>query len=134
MTVRRTSILLGLLLASLFCRADTGRGHELTVAEYRAELDHLLDATHPLYSSGHAPPRAASVGCMGGSGVRYWRWDICDTDTYSGRASRITSRLPLFQGAGRIEPYRLRERTRPDRNTTAGKRAISPLGPAHRFW
>jgi len=58
MTVRRTSILVGLLLASLFCRADTGPGHELTVAEYRAELDHLLDATHQLDSSGRALPSA----------------------------------------------------------------------------
>ena len=58
MTVRRTYILAGVLLASFFCRADTGPGNELTVAEYRAELDHLLDATRQLDSSGRAIPQA----------------------------------------------------------------------------
>lgn len=56
MTARRTCILAGLLIASLFCRADTGQSDELTVAEYRAELDQLLTATQQLDSSGAPVP------------------------------------------------------------------------------
>jgi len=58
MTARRTCILGGLLLASLFCWADSGHGNELTVAEYRALLDQLLVATQQLDSSGAPVPPA----------------------------------------------------------------------------
>jgi hypothetical protein len=58
MTARRTCMLGSLLLASLFCRADSGQGDELTVAEYRAQLDQLLVATQQLDSSGAAVPPA----------------------------------------------------------------------------
>jgi hypothetical protein len=51
MTTRRTSILAGLLLASLFCRADAADSNPLTSAEYRAELDRLLSTTQQLTSS-----------------------------------------------------------------------------------
>lgn len=56
MTARRTHILAGLLIASLFCRADSGGGSPLSVVEYRAELDQLLIATQQLDSSGRAAP------------------------------------------------------------------------------
>jgi len=61
MTARRTNILAGLLIAGLinascFCRADSGAGNDLTVAEYRAELDRLLVATQQLDSSGRDTP------------------------------------------------------------------------------
>ncbi len=57
MTAKRTRILTGLLpvglvLASLFCWADSGQSDELTVAEYRAQLDQLLVAAQQLDSSG----------------------------------------------------------------------------------
>src|SRR5208282_4816076 len=63
MTARRSYILAGLLIgglmpASLFCRADAGQSNELTVAEYRAELDQLLGATQQLDSSGRPVPAA----------------------------------------------------------------------------
>jgi hypothetical protein len=56
MTARRTCILAGLLLASFFCWADSGQSDELTVAEYRAQLDQLLVATQQLDSSGGPVP------------------------------------------------------------------------------
>ncbi|MFZ0956946.1 MAG: DUF4129 domain-containing protein [Candidatus Sulfotelmatobacter sp.] len=63
MTATRTCILAGLLIAgltfaSLFCRADAGQSDELTVAEYRAQLDQLLLATQQLDSSGRPVPPA----------------------------------------------------------------------------
>lgn len=58
MTARSTCILAGLLLASLFCRADSGQSDELTVTEYRAQLDQLLVATQQLDSSGRPVPAA----------------------------------------------------------------------------
>lgn len=58
MTARRTFILIALLLASAFCRADaTGEG-SLSSAEYRAELDRLSAATQQLDSSGNPTPSA----------------------------------------------------------------------------
>lgn len=54
--IRRRLLLAGLLLASFCCRADSGAGNQLTVAEYRAELDQLLGATQELDSSGRATP------------------------------------------------------------------------------
>jgi hypothetical protein len=61
MTARCTYLLAGFLLcwlmiASLFCRADSGPSNEFTVAEYRAELDQLLVATQQLDSSERAIP------------------------------------------------------------------------------
>jgi hypothetical protein len=61
MTATRTYILCrllvaGLLMASGFCWADSGAGQELTVAEYRTELDQLLAATQQLDSSGRGLP------------------------------------------------------------------------------
>ena len=61
MTAGRTYVhaglmLAGLLLASFFCRADSGAGNGLTVAEYRAELDQLSGATQQLDSSGRGVP------------------------------------------------------------------------------
>jgi Domain of unknown function (DUF4129) len=56
MTARRTHILAGLLMASCLCMADSGPGNELTVAEYRAELDQLLVATQQLDSSARETP------------------------------------------------------------------------------
>jgi hypothetical protein len=56
MTARRTSILAGLLLASLFCRADSPGDNQLSVAEYRAQLNQLLVATEQLDSAGHPVP------------------------------------------------------------------------------
>jgi hypothetical protein len=56
MTARRTYILAGLVIASLFCRAESPPGADLTLAEYRAELDQLATATQQLDSSGHPLP------------------------------------------------------------------------------
>ena len=66
MRARRTHILAGLLMAGLtitgltiassVCRADSGADNELTIAEYRAELDELLVATQQLDSSRHPVP------------------------------------------------------------------------------
>lgn len=61
MTARSTYIFTGVLIAGLmsasfFCRADSGAGNDLTVAEYRAELDQMLVATQQLDSSGRALP------------------------------------------------------------------------------
>jgi hypothetical protein len=61
MTVRRKNILAGLLIAGLInasflCWADSGAGHDLSTAEYRAELDQLLVATQQLDSSGRGTP------------------------------------------------------------------------------
>jgi hypothetical protein len=65
MTIRHTYIRRGLLIAglvfggmiaSLCCRADSGGDNQLTVAEYRAELDQLLVASQELDSFGRATP------------------------------------------------------------------------------
>lgn len=56
MTARPTYILAGLLITSFFCQAASQGGNELTVAEYRAELQQLLVATEQLDSSGRAIP------------------------------------------------------------------------------
>jgi hypothetical protein len=56
MTARRSYILAGLLIASLFCRADSTGDRALSLAEYHAELDELLVATEQLDSSGHPMP------------------------------------------------------------------------------
>ena len=58
MTARRVFILAGLLLVTLVCRADAGQSDEITVAEYRAQLDQLLAATQQLDSSGAPVPPA----------------------------------------------------------------------------
>jgi uncharacterized protein DUF4129 len=58
MTARCTHILVGLLIASCFCLADSGSGNELTVAEYSTELDRLLVAAQQLDSSGSSIPPA----------------------------------------------------------------------------
>jgi Domain of unknown function (DUF4129) len=58
MTARRVHILAGLLLVTFVCRADAGQSDELTVAEYRAQLDQLLAATQQLDSSGAPVPPA----------------------------------------------------------------------------
>jgi hypothetical protein len=62
MTARRTYIFAGLMIvglmsAGIFCWADSGRGGDLTVAEYRAKLDRLLDSAQQLDSSGRAVPQ-----------------------------------------------------------------------------
>jgi hypothetical protein len=56
MTARRTSIfaglmIIGLMTASFFCWADSGADDDLTVAEYRAQLDQLLASAQQLDSS-----------------------------------------------------------------------------------
>jgi Domain of unknown function (DUF4129) len=61
MTARRIYILpglliVGLLAASLCCWADFAAANDLTVAEYRTELDQLLVATQQLDSSGREIP------------------------------------------------------------------------------
>ncbi len=61
MTARRTPIfaglvMVGLMSASLFCRADSGADHDLTTAEYRAQLDQLLASAQQLDSSGRSVP------------------------------------------------------------------------------
>jgi hypothetical protein len=58
MTARRTYILAGLVIASLFCRADSPGINQLSVAEYRAELNQLLTDTQQLDSSGRQVPPA----------------------------------------------------------------------------
>ncbi len=58
MTASRTCILIALLLASAFCRADAIGENSLSTSEYRAELDRLLAATHQLDSSGNPTPSA----------------------------------------------------------------------------
>jgi Domain of unknown function (DUF4129) len=57
MTARRTYILVILLVAAIFCRADSAGGGALTSTEYRAELDRLLSATQQLDSSGNPIPQ-----------------------------------------------------------------------------
>ena len=57
MTARRTYILACLLIAAIFCRADSTGGGALTSEEYRAELDRLLSATQQLDSSGNPTPQ-----------------------------------------------------------------------------
>jgi hypothetical protein len=58
MTARWTYILACfLLLAAVWCRADSAGGDALTTAEYRAELDRLLSATQQLDSSGNPTPQ-----------------------------------------------------------------------------
>jgi hypothetical protein len=56
MTARRAYILAGLLIASSFCCADSGENDDLTIAQYRAELDQLLVASQQLDSSGRPVP------------------------------------------------------------------------------
>jgi hypothetical protein len=59
MTLRRTSILISLLLVvSGICLADFTADGSLTAAEYRAELDGLLAATQQLDSSGSQTPQS----------------------------------------------------------------------------
>ena len=58
MTARRTCILIALLLASAFCRADATGENPLSSSEYRAELDRLQAATQQLDSSGNSTPAA----------------------------------------------------------------------------
>ncbi|MGA9473590.1 MAG: DUF4129 domain-containing protein [Terriglobales bacterium] len=63
MTPRRTYIFAGFLIAALlsagsFCRADSHEDSSLTVAEYHAALDQLLEATQQLDSSGRETPSA----------------------------------------------------------------------------
>src|SRR5580704_17515293 len=57
MTARRTYLLACLLIATVFCRADSTGSEALTTAEYRAELDQLLAATQQLDSSGGPTPQ-----------------------------------------------------------------------------
>ena len=56
MTARRTQILAGLLIASCLCLADSRPSNEVTVAEYRAELDRLVVAAQQLDTSGKEIP------------------------------------------------------------------------------
>ena len=58
MTARRTCILIALLLASVFCRADATGENPLSSSEYRAKLDRLQAATQQLDSSGNSTPAA----------------------------------------------------------------------------
>ena len=63
MTSRRTYIFAGFLIAGLlsagsFCWADSHEDSSLTVAEYHAALDQLLEATEQLDSSGRETPSA----------------------------------------------------------------------------
>jgi len=58
MTARRTCILIALLLASVFCRADATGENSLSSSEYRAKLDRLQAATQQLDSSGNSTPAA----------------------------------------------------------------------------
>jgi len=57
MTARRTYIPALLLIAAIFCRADSPGGGPLTSTEYRAELDRLLSATQQLDSAGNPTPQ-----------------------------------------------------------------------------
>jgi hypothetical protein len=62
MTARRTYILMGVLLAAVYCRTDSAAGNTLgeaplSASQYRAELDDLLSATHELDSSGKPTPQ-----------------------------------------------------------------------------
>lgn len=57
MTARRSYILVCLLMAAVFCQAESAAGGALTTAEYRAELDRLLTATQELDSSGSPSPQ-----------------------------------------------------------------------------
>jgi uncharacterized protein DUF4129 len=56
MTARRTFILVCLLIAVGYCRAQS-TSDALTTVEYRAELDRLLTATHQLDSAGGPTPQ-----------------------------------------------------------------------------
>jgi hypothetical protein len=58
MTARRTCILIALLVASVFCRADSTGGAALSTSQYRAELDRLIAATSQLNSSNGDTPEA----------------------------------------------------------------------------
>jgi hypothetical protein len=57
MTLRRIHILTCLFLASCIAFADSSAEGSFTTAEYRAELDRLLSATHQLDSSGGQTPQ-----------------------------------------------------------------------------
>jgi len=46
--------LAGIMMTSLVCWADSGPGNQLTIAEYRVELNQLLTATQELDSSEHS--------------------------------------------------------------------------------
>jgi hypothetical protein len=61
MTARHTYILAGLLAISLFCRADSGEGNELSAAEYRGQLEQLLAATEKLDGSERSVPAILRV-------------------------------------------------------------------------
>src|SRR6266496_4944853 len=58
MTTTRIYILIALLAASVFCRADSGADSVLSIAEYRAELDSLSSATKELDRAGASTPEA----------------------------------------------------------------------------
>lgn len=58
MTARRTFILIALLLASAFGRAEATGENPLSSSDYRAELDRLSAATQQLDSSGKSTPSA----------------------------------------------------------------------------
>jgi hypothetical protein len=55
MTARCSYILAGLLIASCFCLAEAGA--DLSIAEYRAQLDQLLVSAQQLDSSGRSVPQ-----------------------------------------------------------------------------
>lgn len=57
MTIKRTCIVVCLLIAAAFCRADSA-GTPLSASEYRSELDRLLDATQQLDSSSNGLPES----------------------------------------------------------------------------
>jgi hypothetical protein len=56
MTAGRAHILIGLLLAGCLCQADSGASNQLSVSEYRAELNQLLLSTQQLDRSERPVP------------------------------------------------------------------------------
>jgi len=58
MTAMRTYMLICLLVAGAFCRADSTGNETISTSEYRAELDRLSEATKELDSSGRPTPAA----------------------------------------------------------------------------
>jgi hypothetical protein len=111
MMAKRTSIIIiwllvaGFAASSLLCWADTGTGGHLTVADYRAELDQLLEATQQLDSSGsEIPPVLRDLPQNWqvhteqqdfGISTEGLRWDIgaYEKDRNSTTASAIRSRI-----------------------------------------
>ena len=57
MTIKRTCIVVCLLIAAAFCRADSA-GTPLSASENRSQLDRLLDATQQLDSSSNGLPES----------------------------------------------------------------------------